>query len=84
MSNCPNNVELLTQRMAYALLVDDIDAYLLAVSQLHDCPECLRKVVYEVTRHWAGCMALSSGGRDKAADELLNALGRVLMPHEHA
>jgi hypothetical protein len=76
------DVYVLTTRLLYALLADDIDGYRLAVDELDDCPECMRKALYAVTRHWAGSMVLSAGGRDKAAEGVLVELGRVLMQVE--
>ncbi len=75
-----HNVELIVQRLVYDLLADDLDAYRLTVDEMDDCTQCLRAALYTVTRHWAGMLALQSGGRDKAAEELLKQLGRVLMP----
>ncbi|WP_141682079.1 hypothetical protein [Mycobacterium malmoense] len=77
-----HSVELVLQRMVYALLAEDPDAYRLAVDEFDDCPQCFRNVLYEVTRLYVGQSILLAGGRERAVEATMEELERILMPDE--
>jgi hypothetical protein len=67
------------ERFMLALNADDEDAYWIAWSEIHFCPDCLRDALQLALRHCAGWRMEQAGSRAKAADAAAAELERLTM-----
>ena len=66
-------------RMMLALIQWDEDSYRFVMSELGDCPRCLRDALHSAIHLHANNFALQAGGLDKAADVVAGELERLIL-----
>jgi hypothetical protein len=73
--------ELRVWRMRLAMLEWDEDAWAQVISELGDCPSCLRNAMANALHLHSNDFARNSGGNSRAADLTLREIAREVMTH---
>ena len=78
---CQDNWPRVYQLMLSLVLWDDV-GYKYIMSEIQDCPRCLKGTLEIVIYLHVNNFALHAGGLDRAADHLADELERILMPSQ--